>query len=180
MTIDAPLADVARILDDVPHFRNLFPDCVDVQVVDRSGDGTRFITAREQRVPVFFIPNTRYQLSNVVDRSVPGRVVYRYRLLQSDDVTNSDGVVILVADGPTRTRYTEIDFFRARWGLLPTRLVWSKSLRGIFLSDVAVKLKAEHPDWTYARVAEVADILFREARGELERCLADRRDVASL
>lgn len=180
MNIDAPLAEVARILDDIPHFKDLFPGCVDVRVIDRSRDGTRFVTAREQRVPVFFIPNTRYQLSTVVDRSTPGRVVYRYRLLQSDDVTNSDGVVILVADGPTRTRYTEVDFFRARWGWLPTHLVWSKSLRGIFLSDVAVKLKAEHPDWSYAQVGEAADGLFRDARGELERCLADRRAAASL
>ena len=31
------------------------------------------------------------------------------------------------------------------------------TLAGIYRSDVAIKLKAEHPDWTYAQITEARD-----------------------
>jgi hypothetical protein len=178
--IHAPLDAVRRVIDDVPHYKDLFPGCVGVRVVEGSRDGNRFVTAWEQAVPVFFLPSTRYELTYLVSSVGPGRVVYRYRLARDGDLSNSDGVLVLEASGPGETRFTEYDFYDAHWGPLPTGLVWSESLRGMFLSDVAVKLRAENPDWSYERVATEARAVLDRERGSIARCQANRRDAASL
>jgi hypothetical protein len=36
VVMNAPLATVAATLDDIPHFRELYPDCVDVRVLEGS------------------------------------------------------------------------------------------------------------------------------------------------
>lgn len=176
MEIAASLAEVDAVLADVSHYRDLFPGLVDVHEVPGSRDGNRYVTAWEQRVPLFFVPNTRYELTYLVSRIGGERIVYRYRLARSRDLTNSDGVVVLEAAGPSRTRFTEYDFFNARWGLLPERAVWRESLRGSVASDLAIKLKAEHPARSYRDIASEAERLRREHDGEIERCL--RRRVA--
>lgn len=172
-TIRAPLTVVAGILDDIPHYPELFPDLVQVRVVDRAGDPDRYVTAWEQRVPVFFLPNTRYELTHLVDRSRPDQVIYRYRLLRSRDLTNSDGLVILEALGPALTRFTEYDFFDAHWGPLTAGMVWGASLKGIFLSAVAIQLRAEHPDWSYRQVAAAASQRLEREQATLETCRRD-------
>jgi hypothetical protein len=107
MEIAAPLSAVERVLDDVPHYKDLFPDCVDVHEIPGSRSGNRFVTAWEQRVPIPFFPNTRFELTYLVSQLHDGRVVYRYRLARAGDLTNSDGIIALEADGPGRTRFTE-------------------------------------------------------------------------
>ena len=179
MEIAAPLAEVDRILADVPHYKDLFPGLVDAREVQRSRDGNRYLTAWEQRVPVFFVPNTRYELTYLVTRE-GARVVYRYRLARRGELTNSDGVIVLEADGARRTRFTEYDFFNARWGILPEGAVWRESLRGAFGSDVAIKLRAEHPAWSYPRIADEAERLRREAEGALEGCRRHRVPAADV
>jgi hypothetical protein len=174
MEIGAPLAEVEAILADVPHYKDLFPGLVDVREVPGSRDGNRYVTAWEQRVPVFFIPNTRYELTYLVSRVGEGRTVYRYRLARSGDLTNSDGIVVLEAAGPGRTRFTAYDFFNARWGVVPEGAVWRESLRGSFESDLAIKLKAEHPGWSYPEIAAEAERLRRSAGDELKQCLKRR------
>ena len=180
MEIAAPLAEVERILADVPHYKDLFPDCVDVHEVPGSRSGNRYVTAWEQRVPVFFLPNTRFELTYLVSRVDDGRVVYRYRLARSRDVTNSDGIIVLEAAAPGRTRFTEYDFFNARWGLLPESAVWRESLRGSVASDLAIKLKAEHPAWSYPRISAEAERLRRAAEGEVEACRKRRTSAAAV
>lgn len=174
MEIAASLREVDSVLADVAHYRELFPGLVDVHEVPGSRDGNRYVTAWEQRVPVFFIPNTRYELTYLVSRIAGERIVYRYRLARSGAVTNSDGIVVLEARGPNRTRFTEYDFFNARWGILPERAVWRESLRGSVASDLAIKLKAEHPAWSHRESASRAEGLRRQADGDVERCLRHR------
>lgn len=177
MEIAASLREVDSILADVAHYRDLFPGLVDVQEVPGSRDGNRYATAWEQRVHVFFIPNTRYELTYLVSHPAEDRIVYRYRLARRGDVTNSDGLVVLAAAGPNRTRFTEYDFFNARWGILPEGMVWRESLRGSVASDLAIKMKAEHPARSYPEIASEAERVRRELDGEVERCL--RRRVAA-
>jgi hypothetical protein len=180
MEIAAPLGEVEAILADVAHYKDLFPGLVDVHEVPGSRDGNRYVTAWEQRVPIFFIPNTRYELTYLVSRVAEGRIVYRYRLARSRDVTNSDGIIVLEAAAPGRTRFTEYDFFNARWGLLPESAVWRESLRGSVASDLAIKLKAEHPAWSYPRISAEAERLRRAAEGEVEACRKRRTSAAAV
>jgi hypothetical protein len=176
-TIRAGISVVEDILDDVAHYRDLFPGTVDVQVVPGSRYGNRFVTAWEQRVPVFFLPNVTYELAYQVDKTTPGRAVYRYKLRRGDKLTASDGMVVLDAVGPATTQFTEYDFFNARWGPLPAALVWRESLQGAFLSDVAIKLKAENPGWSYERIASEAERLIETQAERIEQCFSQRQNA---
>jgi len=174
MTIAAPLAAVEQVQDDVPSYKDLFPGVVDVQVLPGSRSGRRYVTVWEQRVPVFFLPNVTYELATIVDRSSLGLRVYRYKLLRTGSMLASDGMVVLESLGPQSTRFTEYDFFNARWGALPASAVWRESLRGAFASDMAIKLRAENPRWSIARiVAEAAQRLESEAE-QVEQCYRQR------
>src|SRR5262249_17999024 len=87
------------------------------------------------------------------------RIVYRYQLKESNRLWHSDGAIVLEAVG-NRTRYTEWDFFDADYGiaktLAPTR-IWREAIEGMYLSDIAIKLKAEHPDWENKEVRKESD-----------------------
>jgi len=176
-TISAHLSAVEKVLDDVAHYKDLFPGIVDVRVVPGSQDGKRFATAWEQRVPVPFLPNVTYELSHLVDKSSPGLVIYRYKLRRGDKMLASDGMVVLEALGPETTRFTEYDFFNAQWGVLPAAVVWRESLRGAFLSDVAIKLKAENPGWSYERVTSEAERLIAPESERITRCIKERQNA---
>jgi hypothetical protein len=175
MTVAAPLAAVEQVLDDVPHYKELFPGVVDVHVLPGSRNGRRYVTVWEQRVPVFFLPNVTYELANIVDRSSPGLRVYRYKLLRAGSMLASDGMVVLEALGPESTQFTEYDFFNAQWGPLPASAVWRESLRGAFVSDMAIKLRAENPRWSVARVAAEAAQRLESDSERVEQCYRQRR-----
>lgn len=152
--IHASLISVEEVLDDVAHFKDLFPGTADVQIVPGTHNGNRFATAWEQRVPVFLLPNVAYQLSHVVDKTTPGMGVYRYKLRHSGQLSASDGIVVLEAVSRNLTHFTEYGFFLPSSNLVPASLVWRESAKAAFLSNVSIRLKAEHPDWSYGRVAE--------------------------
>jgi hypothetical protein len=177
--IEAPLSSVAALLDDFPHYRDLFPGVVDVRLVPGSQAGDRFVTAWEQEAPVFFLRNVRFELVYQVDRADPGRVRYRYWLRRPGAIRRSDGAVLLEALDGGRTRFTEFDLLESSWGPLPRSLVWGEALQGMFLSDLALKLKAEHPDWTYTQVADQARRRWRATTGLADRCRAGARPAPS-
>lgn len=163
MQVKAPVAKVAAVLDDFSHYKELFPDFDDIHVVSREGNKT--LTFWEQHIPVFFIPNVKYEVIYVVDGSNPDREFYRYELSKENHIKRNDGLIVIEADGPSATRYTEYDFFDADWGPLTTFApgrIWKDSVEGMFLSDLAIGLKAEHPEWSYKQIA-------KESRKQLER-----------
>jgi hypothetical protein len=174
MTIDAPLAAVEAVLDDVAHYKDLFPGIVDVKIVPGTSSGKRYVTAWEQQVPVFFLPNITYELNYVVDRSTHGTRVYRYQLQRSGQIKASDGMVILEALEPGRTRFAEFDFFKAEWGPIPTATVWRESVRGAFLSDLGIKLKAENPSWSYSRISRATKEWLALQTAEVDGCHGER------
>jgi len=177
MTIDAPLSAVETVLDDVPRYKDLFPDVVDVHVQQGSRNGGRYVTVWEQRVPVFFLPNVVYELANVVDKANPGLRVYRYKLRRGGSMLASDGMVVLEALGSESTRFTEYDFFNAQWGPLPASAVWRESLRGAFVSDMAIKLRAENPRWSFERVTAEARQRFEAQSERMEQCYRQRQQA---
>ncbi len=175
--IGAPLATVAAVLDDLDHFKDLFPDVLSVQVLPGGLPGARFATAWRQRAPIAFLPDVEYEMSHLVDKASPMRVVYRYKLRRGDKLIASDGMVVLEATRRQTTRYTEYDFFNGHWGPLPAWLVWRESLRAAFHSSLAIKLKAENPAWSYVRIAAEAKRATSAHSEQLDRCFAERRDV---
>jgi hypothetical protein len=171
MLISAPLADVATIVEDFPHYVDLFPDLTDVHKVAGSEDGNRFVVSWEQKVPVFFVPNVRYETAWLVERK-PARVTYRYRLKAKGTVRATDGFIVLEDLGKSITRYTELDFIDADTGPVPMADVWTMTLDGIYRSDVAIKLKAEHAEWSYPKLRAESDKLLD--RFPTKSCFAKR------
>ncbi len=178
LVIHAPLATVAAALDDIPHYPQLYADCVAVRVLEREQDGSRFRTAWERRVPLFFIPNTHFTLAHQVDRSSPDRLVYRYQLQESNRLKHSDGVTVLQAIGPDATRLVEFAFFDAHWGPLSVGLVWRAGLRGIVLGGLSVKLRAENPAWSYQQVRREAERRWSLDERLVARCRGSSRVAA--
>ena len=174
---------VEEVLDDIGHYKDLFPGTIDVRVLAgsrRSVPGaptaSRFDTAWVQRPPISLMPDIRYEMAYLVEKA-PARAVYRYKLRSGDKLTASDGLVVVEAIDSTTTEFTEYDFFDGHWGPLPTWLVWKESLKGAFASDVAIRLKAEQPAWSYLRIAAEADRLTSLESKRFDRCFADRRAV---
>lgn len=180
MTIEASPAVVAGVLDDIDHFKDLFPDTVDVRIVAGTRLGPRYVSAWIQRAPIFFMPDIAYELSHLVDKTMPGRLIYRYKLLRGDKLIASDGLVVLDSLGPATTLFTEYDFFNGHWGPIPKSVVWRESLRGAFHSDVAIKLRAEHADWTYADIAKESKRLTSAQSAQLAQCYEHRKPAFSI
>ncbi|MGK5089164.1 hypothetical protein WDW86_16560 [Bdellovibrionota bacterium FG-2] len=159
MWVNAPLERVEAILDDVKGYQEIFPDLDDVHVVSRTNN--MFVTFWEQHVPVFFIPNVKFEMNYIVNKPSTDRKIYRYQLRKGQHLKKNNGAIIIErdksSDSKDKTRYTEFDFYDADWGPLKTLApgrIWKESIGGIFVSDLAVKLKAENPSWPNQKVKE--------------------------
>jgi len=152
MIVDAPLSRVAAVLDDIDHYKEIFPGYDDIHVVSR--DRNRILTTWEQHIPIFFVPNIRYQLSYIVDSS-SNRRIYRYQLKDGDHLKSNDGMIVIEAipsklPAHPQTLYKEYDFIDADWGVLKSiapEKIWKATVEGIYLSDLGIKLKAENNNW---------------------------------
>jgi hypothetical protein len=157
MTIHAPFSEVAKVLDDFEHYAELFPDLERVKVLSREGDKVQ--TFWEGHVPVFFIPNVKYRMEYKIAMPQPDRKVYSYTLLDGNKIRHSDGVIVIETAPGGGTLYTELDFVDADWGILKTLSpgrIWEDSVGGIFASDEAILLKAEHADWNYEKIRKTS------------------------
>jgi hypothetical protein len=181
--IHAALAAVENVLDDVDHFKDLFPGTISVHVLPGSlrtvagaSPASRFDTAWVQRAPVFFLPEIRYEMSHLVEKTA-ARAVYRYKLRRGDRLIASDGLVVLEAIDAGTTQFTEYDFFNGHWGLLTTWLVWHESLKAAVQSDLAIRIKAEHPGWNDERISSEAKRETATESERLARCFAERQPL---
>ena len=75
MFIKAPLARTEQVIDDIDHFKDLIPDFKDVHVTAR--DSNKFYVFWEHIIPVFFLPNVKYETVYLTDKSSPTRKIYR-------------------------------------------------------------------------------------------------------
>jgi hypothetical protein len=156
LTIAAPLETVAHILDDFDHYADLFPDLKRVSIV--SHEGPVLETSWEEDIPIFFIPNGKYRLTYWTDSAIPGRKTYRYQLVESGHLKQSDGMIVIEA-APGGTYYTELDFIDTNWGLLKTLApgkIWAETISDIARSDLAIQLRAEHPEMSYSQIKDEA------------------------
>jgi len=158
MTVAASLESVEAVVDAIDEYRHLFPGLANAHIESR--DGNLWMTSWEQEVPIFFIPNVHYEMSYWVDKSNADRKVYRYQLVKKGSMKASDGLIILdraTENGHPVTHYVEYDFFDADWGIassMGTDKLWRDSVEAIYLSDAAIKFKAENPSWSYDKIQD--------------------------
>lgn len=155
MLINASLDKVKSVLDDFDHYKNLFYGFDDVRVLKR--EQNKYTILWEQHIP--FLPNIKYEMTYLMNWLEAGTsYYYLYKLKDAYSIKYSDGFILLEQAPNRKTYYTEFDFFDANWGLLSAskKRIWQESVEGIYLSDVAIKLKAEQPNLTYADILKLA------------------------
>jgi len=144
--IAAPLKTVAGIIDDIDSYEKIFTDYKDVRVLKR--ENSVWTTHWEQKIPLFFVPNIKYEMTYFVSEPVPARKIYRYKLRSGGNLKFSDGIIVIESSGKNLTKYVGYDFFDAYWGIarvLGTDNIWEESVEGFAQTDLAIKLKAENP-----------------------------------
>ena len=155
MIVKAPLSKVEAVLDDLENYPKIFEGLLKLTVSDR--DKNRFLTHWEQNVPIPFIANEKSEMAYLVDKSRPDRKVYRYSLKSGNYQKFDDGMIVIEANGKKETRYTEFDFFDADWGIAKSfgsLKIWKDSVEGLYQSDLAVKFRSEHPEWSFKQVLD--------------------------
>jgi hypothetical protein len=161
MLIHAPLGKVTALMKDFDHYKDRIPDLKKVEVLGH--EGNRITTAWETKSPVFFVPNTKYQLVWTIDETSPTRAVYRFQLKSSNHLKASDTLIVLEAQGADSTLLTTFDFFQLDLGLVgafaTVKKVWTKSFEGLYHGDIALKTQAEHPDWSAKQIDKEAEHL---------------------
>lgn len=153
LKINAPLAAVTKVIDDIDHYADIFPGYSDIHVISREGD--RLTSYWEQTVPIPFVPNVKYEMLYRLETIGSDQKLYRYQLKKSEKLLKSDGFVLVRADGEKSTLFYEIDFFDAKWGsakIFGKRKLWSNVLEDMAASDYGIKLRAEHSDWNARKV----------------------------
>ena len=142
MDIAAPLAKVRGVFDRVTDYVKWWDGLMAIKVEHQ--DAKSMTLKFTQSVPVPFAPNVETQLV-YLRAEVPGEVTYRYHLLASDAVQAQDGMILLKAEG-NRTKFVEIDFFKADWGpaqVMGQSFIWTESLRAVYQTDLVMKLRSE-------------------------------------
>jgi hypothetical protein len=158
MTIKAPLEEVSKVIEDIDHYSELFPGYAAVKILSRNGNEIH--TAWEQEIPVFFIPNVKYQMDYEISQPSADTRIYEYSLVTAGKVRESDGFIAVSRLPDQTTQYLELDFFDADWGPLETFApgkIWPESINGIFISDVAIKMKAENPQMTPSQARQASE-----------------------
>ena len=93
MEISASKKAIENVLEDFAKYSEIFPDIKQVKV--QSQQGRHWLTAWEQRIPIFFIPNVHFEFLYDVDKDRSHRSTYHYRLHRSGQVLFNDGLIIL-------------------------------------------------------------------------------------
>ena len=60
--------------------------------------------------------------------------------------------------------------------MAPAR-IWDDSVKGIYLSDVAIKLKAEHPGWDYEAVRKESEKVLEAFSSIVEKAVEEKKPL---
>lgn len=145
-TIDAPMALVAKVLTDF----ETYPQWTDGLVGSNAKkiESDLYLVSTEQEIPIPLVSNIHTQLLYEV-KTGKDQVTLRYQLKTSDSLTAYDGLIILEALGPQKTRFTEYDILNADWGVakaMGAKKLWSDSLKAMYQGDLALKMQLEAPE----------------------------------
>lgn len=156
--IQAPIERVAQVTEDFENYPKIWEGLKSVKIESR--DRNRVVTAWVRGAPAFFMPKLHYRLVYVIDRSQPGRIVYRQQLIDGNALSSSDGVVVLEKRGDNLTRLSIVTFFDPDAGpfrALVDGVIWNRSIENSFKDDTAFRAHIEHPDWDKDRLSDEAD-----------------------
>jgi len=163
MYVDASAEKVASVFEDFENYNKLFDGLIKVNVTET--DGNKFTTSWTREPPIFLAANIHYRMIYLIDKTDPSRLVLRYQLKDSNTLKTTDGVIVIESQ-ERGTWVTIFDFFDVNWGvaktLAPNR-IWGDSIMGGLISDLSVKMRVEHQDWTYKRVRSEAAQLAKKS-----------------
>ncbi len=174
--IEAPFARVRAVVDNFPGYLGIFDGLIQAKLV--SEDGNLFLTEWEEHIGVPFVPNERNQVTYLISDLRSGDRIYRYGITRSNHLKASDGIIAVEKLSLNRTRYTELDFIEPDLGaakILGSDSIWRECIEGLLQSDLALKLAAEHPDWSAREVLEKSKSLLKLQ--PIDPLLRSRRDL---
>jgi len=156
--IHADFDAVVKVLDNMNNYQSLFFDFKDIHVM--SHDRNKSVSYWEQKSPVFFVANIKYEMIYLVNQVSTKLKIYRYQLKEAGKLKADDGVIFVEKITPRLTSLKEYDFWDADWGILKStmpRKIWPENIKGNLLSNLSIQFKAEHPDWDYKRIHKEAE-----------------------
>ena len=157
--IHAPLSVVDSVMNQIGGLKDIFPGFKHIDLV--SQDANQMLIFYEQIVPVFFLPNVKYQITYLGDHSDPHRYFYRYQLKKAGDLNWADGFIV-VEDHGNETFYSEYDFGDANYGILKilgANALWKDAVEELYVALAGLKLHIENPTWDSKEIAERAQAM---------------------
>lgn len=147
LPIKAPIADVQRIFEDVAGYPDIFFGFEGIKLTGKTDEG--FVVAWHRPVPVFFIPDLRYEVVYRAGKTSPTQKILRFQMKEKVDLLKGlDGMIVLEATGDKTTLLTQYLFLDGRYGPLETfdpGKIWTDGVRDFSLANLGVKTRAENP-----------------------------------
>ena len=177
MVLPVSIGRVREVLGRFDEYERIFRGYKHIRMIERRGP--RWLSYWEQRIPIPLVSNVKYRMLYEVGPDGASPLFYRYRMSWSNTLKYSDGLIRIEADpkNKERTRYLELDFWDANLGIAgviaPAKVV-QESVEGIYQSDLAIRLRAENPDWPAERV--LSESVKRIPDSDVERCVRERTD----
>lgn len=179
LTINSNLKDVAFVLEDFEKYPETFEGIVNSKVVKKTDDNFWKVEF-ENKSPVFFLPNVHYQMQYKM-QIVPNGKLYKYHLSNlypQNSIVFSDGLILLKEEKGI-TKFYELDFFNANWGIagnLAGANIWSDSIKELAISDVELKMKVENLKLSAEEKKEKMESFLKESKKEqlFEKCIKDK------
>ena len=173
LPIKAPLATVEKVFDTVSGYKEIFFGFDEIALSGKTDEG--FVVHWHRPVPVFFIPDLRYE---VVYRNVksPGRKTYRFQMKEKVDLLKGlDGMIVLEAVDANTTLLTQFLFLDGKYGPLETfdpAKIWNDGVRDFSLANLGVKLKAENPALERAPLRAAIEKAYSDE--QVKNCIATK------
>jgi uncharacterized membrane protein len=154
--IHAAPSAILSVLEDFGSYPKIFPGVEQVKVV--SQDANRFTTHWVRERPLFLAPKVEYEQTYVTQ--VDGdRTFLRYQLHSGNSMSHSDGVIV-VEPAPGGAYVSSYDFFEGNFGIakfVAESKIWERTFEGFQKADLALKFKAENPDWSLSQIESKVD-----------------------
>ncbi len=174
-TINDSPDKVIAILDNVEKYGELFAGFEEIKRTETTPTG--FSVFWHRPIPVPFVPDLRYETTYLNKSYSPDKKTYRYQMKKHIDLLKSvDGLIVVEAVAPKKTRFTQIIFWDGKYGpketFSPTG-IWKDNMRDVYHSNYAIKLRAENPGWDADKLkAEVQKVTNEKT---IEACVEARK-----
>ena len=178
LLINDSLKNVASVLEDFSNYPRVFNGVEESGIVKKNNENN-IVVQFEDKAPIFFLPNTRYQMFYSIERNGGDRQIYRYHLsnvLKQNDILFSDGLIFL-KENHGKTFFYELDFFKAKWGMaekLASSKIWPESVKELILSDFELKIKVENKELSLKEITSKSKKLLND--DDIKRCVTSATD----